>query len=104
MTQQQGSRDEDAPGGLTDTGDGTGGSLGTGAASTGRAGKSGGGTTGGVSATGDGTGGALGTGTTGDRGAGAAEPDKGGRGQGASDKMVKGMSEAGKHPGEPLER
>ena len=46
----------------------------------------------------------FGTGTTGDRGAGAAEPDKGGQGQGASDKMVEGMSEAGKHPEEPLER
>lgn len=104
MTQQRSGRDEDAPGGVTGTGDGTGGSLGTSSGGTAAAGKSGGGTTGGVSATGDGTGGSLGTGTTGDRGAGAAEPDKGGQGQGASDKMVEGMSEAGKHPEEPLER
>jgi hypothetical protein len=104
MTQQQGGRDEDAPGGVTDTGDGTGGSLGTGTGSASAAGKSGGGTTGGVTDTGDGTGGSLGTGTTGDRGAGAAEPRKGSQGQGASDKMVKGMSEAGKHPDEPLKR
>ena len=63
MTQQQGSRDEDAPGGVTGTGDGTGGSLGTSSGDTGAAGKSGGGTTGGVSATGDGTDGSLGRAT-----------------------------------------
>jgi hypothetical protein len=72
MAQQRSGRDEDAPGGVTDTGDGTGGSLGTG--------------------------------TTGDRGAGAAEPTKGGQNQDASDKLVKGMSEAGKHPEEPLKK
>ena len=97
MTQQRSGRDEDVAG-VTDTGDGTGGTFGTGTA--------GGGPIGGVSDTGDGTGGSLGTGTTVDRGAGAAAPSKGGRGQAqdASDKMVKGMSEAGKHPEEPLKK
>jgi hypothetical protein len=97
MTQQQGGQDEDAPSGVTDTGDGTGGSFGTGA---GGAGKSGGGTTGGVSDTGDGTGGTLGTGTSGaSKGGSAGDQDKS-----ASDKLVEGMSEAGKHPDEPLKR
>jgi hypothetical protein len=72
MTQRRSGRDEDAPGGVTDTGEGTGGSLGTG--------------------------------TVGDRGAGAAEPSKGGQGSGAADKLVKGMSEAGQLPEEPLKK
>ena len=95
MAQQRSGRDEDVAG-VTDTGDGTGGTFGTGTA--------GGGPISGVSDTGDGTGGSLGTGTTGDRGAGAAAPSKGGRGRGASDKMIKGMSEAGKHPEAPLNK
>jgi hypothetical protein len=90
MTQQDGGRDEDAAGGVTDTGDGTGGALGTGTSGTG---KSGGGTAGGVTDTGDGTGGTLGTGAKG-------KPDD----KDASKKMVEGMSEAGKHPDEPLKR
>jgi hypothetical protein len=87
MTQQQGGRDEDAPGGVTDTGDGTGGTLGTG---TGGPAKSGG-----VTDTGDGTGGSFGSATGGKGKAG---------GKGAADKMVEGMSESGKDPEKPLKR
>jgi len=91
MTQQQGGRDEDAPGGVTDTGDGTGGTLGTG---TGGAAKGSG-----VTDTGDGTGGSFGSAATGKTsGKGTAG------GKDAADKMVEGMSESGKDPEKPLKR
>ena len=71
-----GDRDEDATTGtVTDTGDGTGGTLGTG----------GGGTAGAVTDTGDGTGGTL------------------GGGAGGSDEVAEGMSEAGRNPAGPSE-
>jgi hypothetical protein len=87
MTRQDRSRDEGTPGEVADTGDGTGGSLGTG-----RAAASGGGTAGGVTDTGDGTGGSLGT--------GEGSKDGGGK----PDKVARGISEAGKHPTAPDEQ
>jgi len=72
-----GDRDEDA---VTDTGDGTGGTLGTGS----------GDAAGAVTDTGDGTGGTLGGGGT----AGGA---------GGSDEVAEGMSEAGRNPAGPSE-
>ena len=73
-----GDRDEDAAtGAVTDTGDGTGGTLGTGTGSDDAAGA--------VTDTGDGTGGTLGGGGT----AGGA---------GGSDEVAEGMSEAGRNP------
>ena len=83
MTQQQGGRDEDAPGGVTDTGDGTGGAA----------------KVSGVTDTGDGTGGSFGTAATGKTGGKDTAGSKG-----AADKMVEGMSEAGKDPEKPLKR
>ena len=89
IQQDGGDRDEAPTSGVTDTGDGTGGTLGTGGA-----GKSGGGPTDAVTDAGDGTGGKFGT-ATGGKGATG--------GKDASDKMVEGMSEAGKRPTDPVE-
>ena len=78
-----GDRDEDAAtGAATDTGDGTGGTLGTGS----------GDAAGAVTDTGDGTGGTLGGGG-GDTAGGA----------GGSDEVAEGMSEAGRNPAGPSE-
>jgi hypothetical protein len=87
MSQRDGGRDEGVAGGVTDTGDGTGGTTGAGGA-----GASGGGVTGGTADAGDGTGGTLGSGGEGTAG-----------GKGKSDQMVEGMSEAGKNPTKPAE-
>ena len=78
-----GSRNGDAPGAVADTGDGTGGTLGTGGAA------GGGGAPGAVTDAGDGTGGKLGTGS-------AAGGTSGGAG--GSDEVAEGMSEAGRNP------
>ena len=78
-----GSRNGDAPGAVADTGDGTGGTLGTGTGSGDAAGA--------VTDTGDGTGGTLGG------GGGTAG------GAGGSDEVAEGMSEAGRNPAGPSE-